>query len=201
MGNELVQAFGAVALSQMLTLFAFGALFCNGFLLLGLLSPLARQESPMMAEVTGLGRRVSPSTARALIGWAALLAIGATLGSLYLSEIEHLAPCRWCWFQRIAMYPLAVLLAVAWLTRDGRIFRYGLPLSLVGLAMSTWHYLLQRFPSLEGTDTCSVAVPCAVRYANEFNFISIPYMAGSVFALISAILWRLRTISNQLDAA
>ena len=112
--------------------------------------------------------------ARAVVGVAALLAVGATLGSLYLSEIAHLEPCRWCWFQRIAMYPLALVLVVGWLRRDRGVHLYGLPMCLAGAAMSTWHYLLQHFPDLEGATTCSLTSPCTVRYAWEFGFVVDP---------------------------
>lgn len=122
------------------------------------------------------------------MGAAALLAVAATVGSLYLSEIAHLEPCRWCWFQRIAMYPLALVLIVGLLFRDRTVYRYGLPMCVAGAAMSTWHYLLQHFPDLEGATSCSITSPCAVRYAWEFGFVSIPYMAGSVFVLVGALL-------------
>lgn len=126
--------------------------------------------------------------ARAIVAVAALLAVGATLGSLYLSEIAHLEPCRWCWFQRIAMYPLALVLVVGLMFRDRAVYRYGLPMCLAGAAMSTWHYLLQHFPDLEGATTCSLTSPCTVRYAWEFGFVSIPYMAGSAFVLVGGLL-------------
>ena len=102
--------------------------------------------------------------------------------------MAHLEPCRWCWFQRIAMYPLALVLIVGLLFRDRTVYRYGLPMCVAGAAMSTWHYLLQHFPDLEGATTCSITSPCAVRYAWEFGFVSIPYMAGSVFVLVAALL-------------
>ncbi len=171
-----------MSLDQMLRLFAVAALACNVATL-------------SLAGVRRLGRRGLASDgrgaavgARALVGVAALLAVGATLGSLYLSEIAHLEPCRWCWFQRIAMYPLAAVLLIGLIFRDRTVYRYGLPMCVAGAAMSTWHYLLQHFPDLEGATTCSITSPCAVRYAWEFGFVSIPYMAGSVFVLVGVLL-------------
>ncbi|MXZ14304.1 MAG: disulfide bond formation protein B [Acidimicrobiales bacterium] len=169
-----------MSLDQMLRLFAVAALACNVALLsLAVVRRRGRGSDARGAGVVG---------ARALVGVAALLALGATLGSLYLSEIAHLEPCRWCWFQRIAMYPLALVLIVGWLRRDRGVHLYGLPMCLAGAAMSTWHYLLQHFPDLEGATSCSITSPCAVRYAWEFGFVSIPYMAGSVFVLVGALL-------------
>ena len=162
----------------MLRLFAVAALGCN-VASLSLAAVRLRGRESAGRGVVG---------ARAVVGVAALLAVGATLGSLYLSEIAHLEPCRWCWFQRIAMYPLALVLVVGWLRRDRGVHLYGLPMCLAGAAMSTWHYLLQHFPDLEGATTCSLTSPCTVRYAWEFGFVSIPYMAGSVFVLVGVLL-------------
>ena len=175
MAGEFVWHPEALTLDQMLRLFAVAALACNVATL------------SLVAVRCGQGRGAAVG-ARALVGVAALLAVGATLGSLYLSEIAHLEPCRWCWFQRIAMYPLALVLVVGWLRRDRGVHLYGLPMCLAGAAVSTWHYLLQHFPDLEGATTCSITSPCTVRYAWEFGFVSIPYMAGSVFVLVGVLL-------------
>ncbi len=162
----------------MLRLFAVAALACN-VATLSLAAVRRRGRDSAGRGTVG---------ARTLVGVAALLAVAATLGSLYLSEIAHLEPCRWCWFQRIAMYPLAAVLLIGLIFRDRAVYRYGLPMCLAGAAMSTWHYLLQHFPDLEGATTCSITSPCAVRYAWEFGFVSIPYMAGSVFVLVGVLL-------------
>ena len=160
-----------MSLSQVLRLFAVAALGANA------------------ATVALLLRRPRGQRfGRALTGVAAALAVGATLGSLYLSEIAHLEPCRWCWFQRIAMYPLALVLVTGLAFGDRFVYRYGLPMCIAGAAASTWHYLLQHFPDLGGASTCSLSSPCTVRYAWEFGFVSIPYMAGSVFVLTGVLL-------------
>ncbi len=166
-------------LSQALRLFAIAALVANA--------------TTAMVLVALVRRRKSPLSTRWIVGTTALIATAAALGSLYLSEIAHLEPCRWCWFQRIAMYPLALVLVVGWARRDRSVHWYALPMCLAGAAMSTWHYLLQLFPSLEAGTTCSLTSPCNVRYAWEFGFVSIPYMAGSVFVLVAVLLcWSLR---------
>src|SRR3954464_3316303 len=96
------------------------------------------------------------------LGFAFAVALVATLGSLYLSEVAHFVPCRLCWYQRIAMYPLAVLLLVAALKRSTEIARAPLPLIAIGAAISTYHYLLERFPSMAGAVTCDPAAPCTI---------------------------------------
>jgi disulfide bond formation protein DsbB len=117
-----------------------------------------------------------------------MVAIVATLGSLYFSEIRMFVPCLLCWWQRIFMYPLVLLLAVATFRGDSGIWRYALPLSAIGLATSTYHYLLQKVPGLGAPASCAVGVPCTVQYVNYFGFITIPFMAGIAFLLITIAL-------------
>lgn len=132
-----------------------------------------------------------PEAAQLLDGkaiWAAwLVALVATAGSLFYSEVIHFEPCRWCWFQRIAMYPMVVVLLVGAIRREFQVKYYALPLALIGLAMSIYHYLIQTFPALEGGGSCG-AVPCTAKYVDVFGFISIPFMAGAGFIVISVLL-------------
>jgi disulfide bond formation protein DsbB len=120
-------------------------------------------------------------------GWplwmAWVVALVATIGSLVYSEVIHFVPCRLCWFQRIAMYPLSVVLLVGALRREAAARFYALPLAAVGLAISTWHYLIQLNPSWEG-GACDPLNPCSARYVETFGFISIPFMAGVGFIVI-----------------
>ena len=117
----------------------------------------------------------------------AIVAGVATLGSLYLSEIAHLIPCTLCWYQRIAMYPIAVILGIAAYRRDTMVRVYVAPLAVVGGVIAGYHYLIQWFPSLEGT-SCTTAVPCTTAWFRVFGFISIPYMALSAFTLVLVLL-------------
>ncbi|MCA9830524.1 MAG: disulfide bond formation protein B [Dehalococcoidia bacterium] len=109
-------------------------------------------------------------------------AMAAMLGSLYYSEIVGFIPCEFCWFQRIAMYPLASLLLVAVVTRGRLDSRYVVPLALGGLGLSIYHYQLQLFPEQSGV--CSGLVHCTDKNVEEFGFISIPWMAGSCFLTV-----------------
>jgi disulfide bond formation protein DsbB len=120
---------------------------------------------------------------------AATVATASTVGSLIYSEAYDLIPCSLCWYQRIAMYPLAVILIIAALKRaNDEARRYGLPLALVGMAIATYHYLIQQFPDLE-TGACSVDVPCSAPYVWKYDFVSIPYMALAGFALVVVLLF------------
>ena len=128
---------------------------------------------------------------------AAAVATSSTIGSLLYSDYFDLIPCRLCWYQRIAMYPLAVILLIAALRRDNAgARRYGIPLAVVGTIIAAYHYLIQQFPSLEA-GSCSLEAPCSAPYIWEFDFISIPYMALAGFALILVLLLTTeRTSSN-----
>ena len=118
----------------------------------------------------------------------AAVAATSTIGSLIYSEHFDLIPCRLCWYQRIAMYPLVVILLIAAGRRDtAGARRYGIPLAFIGAAVATYHYLIQQFPSLE-SGACSLEAPCSAAYVWRYGFVSIPYMALAGFALILTVL-------------
>ena len=117
---------------------------------------------------------------------ASLVAVGAMLGSLYFSEIRGFLPCEWCWYQRIAMYPLAVILPVATFRRDRKIIPYALLLTTGGAGISIYHYQLQAFPS-QGS-SCSLNASCTYRWIEVFGFASIPMLALGSFVLIGILL-------------
>jgi disulfide bond formation protein DsbB len=114
---------------------------------------------------------------------AGAVALTCTLGSLYLSEVAKYPPCILCWYQRIAMYPLVVTLAVATLRRERDVRWYVVPPALIGLGISIYHYLVERFPDSVSA-ACSADVPCSTVWVWKFHFLSIPAMAGIGFALI-----------------
>ncbi|MCZ7535778.1 MAG: disulfide bond formation protein B [Acidimicrobiia bacterium] len=128
------------------------------------------------------------------LSFAALVAAVATAGSLYLSEGAHLVPCRLCWYQRIGMYPLALILIVAALRRDWGVKPYALTLALLGPVVSVYHVLVEHYPSLEGAVSCDPFNPCSVNPVKGYDFVaygfmkSIPYMALSGFLLVATIL-------------
>jgi disulfide bond formation protein DsbB len=111
-------------------------------------------------------------------------ALASTLGSLYYSEIVGFVPCTLCWYQRIAMYPLVLLTLVGILTRDGNLPSYVLPLSVAGMGLSTYHYLIQ-LGVVPHSPVCAVGVPCGLRYVNYLGFVTIPLMALTAFVIIT----------------
>jgi disulfide bond formation protein DsbB len=123
----------------------------------------------------------------ALLG-AAILGIAMMLGSLYMSEVAHFAPCRLCWYQRIAAYPLGLLLLMAFIRRDHGIRPYVWLLSGIGIVISTYHVLIEHFPSLE-SGACEVSNPCTIKWVEKFGFVTLPVMAWLAFASIAAVTW------------
>lgn len=126
---------------------------------------------------------------RGLELWLAfVVATIATLGSLYLSDIADLIPCTFCWYQRIAMYPLVPILGIAAWRKDHSVRIYAATLAGTGAVIAAYHRLMQAFPDLGG-GSCSTGVPCTAAYFTLFGFVTIPYMALSGFLLILALLW------------
>lgn len=120
------------------------------------------------------------------IAW--LVALTATLGSLYFSEIRGFIPCELCWVQRILMYPLSIILCIAAYRGDTGIKKYVLPLSMIGIVVSSYHYMLQKIPGFGGFRPCVQGVPCDVMYINWLGFITIPFLALTAFILITIAL-------------
>ena len=120
--------------------------------------------------------------------WLAwIVALVATGGSLYLSEILHYPPCVLCWWQRIAMYPLALALGVGALRNDPAIRWYVLPPAAIGALIAGYHTLLQRVPAFDQATSCSAEAPCNVMWVQAFGFVSIPVMALVAFLLIAVM--------------
>ena len=113
---------------------------------------------------------------------ATAIAAVATAGSLWMSEVAGYVPCVLCWYQRIAMYPLVVVLGVAAWRRDGQVWRTAVPISVIGAAVSVWHLVIERNPGLAGP--CDPAAPCAVRWVEELGVFTLPAMALVGFSAV-----------------
>lgn len=122
---------------------------------------------------------------RSTLYFALAVALVATFGSLYFSEVRHYVPCNLCWYQRILMYPLVVVIAVGLLRRDINLPYFVLPLSLLGQGIATYHYLLEKTNIFPAPLTCQAGVPCTTPWINWFGFITIPFLAMSGFFLIT----------------
>lgn len=126
-----------------------------------------------------------------LLAW--ITSIIAMVGSLFFSERMGFIPCTLCWYQRILMYPLVVFLGIAFYRNDREIYKYILPISITGILMSSYHYALQKIPSMQEFSSCTSGVPCSGQYINWFGFVTIPFLALIAFIFITimmCILWK-----------
>ncbi|WP_343783316.1 disulfide oxidoreductase [Alkalibacillus silvisoli] len=117
-----------------------------------------------------------------------IVSIIATIGSLYFSEVEEFIPCEMCWYQRIAMYPLVVILGIATFRSDFGARVYALPFSIIGAITAALHYAEQKIPGFGGVSPCASGVPCSAEYINWFGFITIPFLALVAFVIITICL-------------
>jgi disulfide bond formation protein DsbB len=138
------------------------------------------------AGARDLEERIGLELGPHVLALAFAVALTATLGSLYLSEVAHFPPCRLCWYQRIAVYPLVPVLAVAWWRRDRGVRPYVLALVALGLPISLYHVLLERLPSLDA-GACDPTNPCTIIWVERFGYLTIPTMAATAQALVAAL--------------
>lgn len=140
---------------------------------------------------------------RLYLAW--VVALVATLGSLYLSEIRHFNPCPLCWFQRIFMYPQAILLGIAAFSSDLRIRRYAIPLSVIGALIALFHNM-EMWGIIEAPKMCTAdpAASCGTPWPvwgmdSPLNTIlSIPMLSLLAFSLITALLsWKRERVPTQ----
>jgi disulfide bond formation protein DsbB len=120
--------------------------------------------------------------------WLAFaVAATAMFGSLWFSEVEKFEPCKLCWYQRICMYAVAIVLLVGAIRRDPNVRWYAVPLAGIGILVSSYHYLVEWNPQLE-SNACSLSVPCTTIWYREFGFVTLSFSALCGFAAILALM-------------
>lgn len=125
-----------------------------------------------------------------------LIATVSTAGSLFFSEVMDLVPCELCWYQRIFMFPLAVILLVGLHPLDVRVVRYALPLAVIGLLFTVYHAFLFYGLIPENLRPCSQGVSCSDASMVLFGFLPIPLLSLAAFAAIVVLLWQARTLTR-----
>lgn len=129
---------------------------------------------------------------------AFLTALGATGASLFYSQVVGFPPCELCWWQRIFMYPLVIIIGLALVKKDRNIIDYALYLSYIGFAISLYHNFIYYYngglnaPCLLGEFTVS----CVKRYVFEFGYVTIPVMSLTAFVLIIMFLFIAKMKNN-----
>lgn len=128
---------------------------------------------------------ISLSTKRLSLLLAWLIALTALIITLYSSEIKNLPVCHLCWYQRIGMYPLTVLLAIALFRDDLSIYIYAIPLALITAVFAFYQYLLQMFPKFAPISFCTAGPSCSDIHLQLFGFITFPFLSFiAAFAII-----------------
>lgn len=120
------------------------------------------------------------------VAW--IIAISAVIITLYSSEVRNIPVCHLCWYQRIALYPLSIILGIAIFRDDLRIVIYALPLSLIGAIFALYQYLEQMFPKFAPISFCGVGPSCSDIHLQIFGFITFPFLSLMASILISILL-------------
>jgi disulfide bond formation protein DsbB len=129
----------------------------------------------------------------ATTGWtptftAWLIASASTLGALFFGEVMQLPTCTLCWYQRIFMFPLALILPVGLFPFDRKVVRYALPLAVGGWLVAGFHQLLVAGVIPEDIRPCTRGVPCSQTVIEWFGFLTIPLLSVVAFSLIIVLL-------------
>ena len=122
----------------------------------------------------------------AFLAW--LIAAASALGALFFSEVMKLAPCELCWWQRIFMFPLVLVLPAGLFPLDPRVVRYALPSALAGWAFAVFHWLLVLGVIPENIRPCVRGVPCGEVTISWLGFINLPLLSVLAFSAIIALL-------------
>lgn len=159
----------------------------TGLAVLAVLAAVVGACALLLVLVPVTRRRSARWRARFAYPTAAAVAVVATAGSLYLSEVAHFTPCRLCWYQRGAMYPLAVVLSWGALTGRRSWRPWGMVHAALGACISSWHVLVELYPTLE-SGSCDPFNPCSIRWLDVWGVFTIPTMALIGFVTIFTLL-------------
>ncbi|MCD6705243.1 MAG: disulfide bond formation protein B [Thiobacillus sp.] len=120
------------------------------------------------------------------IAW--MVASVSTLGALFLGEVMGYTPCVLCWYQRIGMFPLVLILAAGLFPFDRKVVRYALPLALAGWLLAVFHWAVASGLVPESDTPCSQGAPCSVKQISWFGFLTLPLLSVLAFSAIIALL-------------
>lgn len=125
-----------------------------------------------------------------------LQALAATSGSLYMSNLLGWTPCRLCWFQRIAIYPIAVIAGAALVLGKTDVEDYVMPLAMLGIPVSAYHYLVQRVSQFQSAGCSVFSVSCSTEYTFYLGYINISMMALTALVAILILSWKFNSTES-----
>ncbi len=117
-----------------------------------------------------------------------LLVSISALGSLFFSHVMEFAPCVLCWYQRIFLFPLVLILAVGLFPFDKKVVKFALPLAIAGWLTALYHNLLYTGIISKSIQPCNRGVSCTEEYINLFGFLTIPMLSFLSFSAIITLL-------------
>ncbi|TAN47948.1 MAG: disulfide bond formation protein B [Betaproteobacteria bacterium] len=132
--------------------------------------------------------KADQTTAWYLVFGAWLVAAASTLGALFFGEVMKVPTCALCWYQRIFMFPLALILPLGLFPFDPKVVRYALPLAAIGGLIAVYHVLVVAGLIPEALQPCTQGVPCKEQVIVWFGFVTIPLLAAAAFAAIVVLL-------------
>ncbi len=127
-----------------------------------------------------------------------IIALSATLGSLFYSEIMDYGPCVLCWYQRIFMYSQVALFAIAIYKRKNDIHIYSIPLSFIGALIALYQYILQL--GILENNSCEIvgySASCSETFFLSYGYITIPVMSLTAFILLIILGINHRRLKNE----
>lgn len=130
----------------------------------------------------------SNDTGWTLVFLSWLVASISTFAALFLGEVMGYTPCVLCWYQRICMFPLVLILAAGLFPYDRRVVRYALPLALTGWLLALFHWGVASRLIPERVTPCSQGVPCSVEQISWFGFVTLPLLSVLSFSAIVGLL-------------
>jgi len=117
-----------------------------------------------------------------------LVAGVSTMGSVFFSHVMEFAPCVLCWYQRICLFPLVIILTAGLFPFDRSVVKYALPLAIAGWLVAFYHNLLYAGIIPENIKPCSRGVSCTEKYIDLFGFLTIPMLSLISFSTIIVLL-------------
>ncbi len=126
-----------------------------------------------------------------------IIVTATTLGSLFFSHVMEFAPCVLCWYQRICLFPLVIILATGLFPFDKRVVSYALPLAIVGWLTALYHNLLYSKIIPQELQPCSQGVSCTEKYIDLFGFLTIPMLSLLGFSTIITLLFLLKKRTSK----
>ena len=138
---------------------------------------------------------LDPDWTLLFLGW--LIACISTLGSLFFSYVMEFAPCVLCWYQRICLFPLVIILARGLFPLDRHVVKYALPLTAAGWLLAAYHNLLYAELIPADMQPCGRGISCTEEHIELFGFLSIPLLSLISFTTLVSILIILQRRSRK----